>query len=83
MAEIIIGRPLSKPARDRLRRRGEWPRNFYIGRKSFVLTADIDVFLVQRVAAAPAMRAELSEKSRGKLATRWLEHNAAKAAEAA
>jgi hypothetical protein len=60
VAGVLIGGKISKPTRDGLRRRGLWPPNFYIGRRSYVLTDDIRKFIEQRKAAAPADRAAVT-----------------------
>lgn len=64
VALLIIGRDLSRGSRDRLRRRGEWPPNFYVGSTSFVLLKDIEQFLARRVEAAETDRERFSERGK-------------------
>jgi len=74
---LIIGRRLNKATRDKLRARGEWPPVFYVGRRAFVLRYDIETFLEQRKAAAAKVHAELSDRGRRAVETRWRRHRGA------
>lgn len=57
--------------RNRLRKRGHWPPNFYIGGQSFVLVADIERCLAERKAAAEDERARHSAQTTAAVRTRW------------
>jgi len=67
----FFGYDPSPKDRDRLRKRGHWPANFYIGGQSFVLVADIEKCLAERKAAAAAERERRSAQTTAAIKVRW------------
>jgi hypothetical protein len=57
--------------RNRLRKRGHWPPNFYVGARSFVLLTDIEKCLTERKAAADAEKARRSAQATAAVNSRW------------
>jgi hypothetical protein len=79
----LIGLDVNPNIRARLRRKGQFPPNFFVGGRSLVLVADIDKFLAERRAAADAERARKSERMRKTINARWARVRSEKQSEVA
>ena len=71
VAKLILGRDLRPSTRDRLRVAGEWPPNFYVAGRAYVLRSDIEAFLSRVKEATDRKRASLSERGKRAVAARW------------
>jgi len=80
---LILGHRVSKRFRDKLRARGEWPKNFFIGSRSYVLRTDIDSFIEERQAATCEAHQRFSERGRDAVGKRWQRQRERHAAQAA